>query len=229
MQQLKTFKIEPCLLVRDRLKVDRGVKYFRRDISNETHDDGSESATWETERHYKNRAETALANSVYAKARQRVRSVCISTDIGPICPLRNQGELKRAIQDAKELVDKFNEDAQFCRIEYLVVCTRIEPDNENGVTILRETLEQSATEIRQALMAFDPKKARDVLYATKNAVGVLSDPASQQALSEAQEEARKLCKEMTRLLKEFDGSRENALASAEGEKLLNRANATWNF
>ena len=225
----REFKIEPCVLVRDRLTVNRGVSYHRRDLDTRRNDDGSEDALWETQRHFKNREEAKEADRVYAKARQRIRSVCLATDIGFICPAPKRKELDTALTEAKELVDDFNSRANWCRINYLVVCTDILPENEGGVQLLQQTLQDTTNDLRKALQDFDAKKTRDVLYATKRMVDVLSDPESREELRSAREDTAQLCKEITRLVKEFDGNAKDAQASDRGAKIMERVNATWNF
>jgi hypothetical protein len=229
MPTSKPFTIEPCILVSDKLTVVRGVSYHRRDLDTTVHDDGSEDALWETQRHYKNREETKEADRVYAKARQRLRSVCLATAIGFVCPLPKRGELEAAMAEAKALVDDFNKSATWCHINYLVLCTDIAPDNVSGVALLRSTLQETTDAIRQSLREFDAKNARDTLYATKRLVDVLNDPAAREELRQAREEAGQLCKEITRLVKDFDGNAKNALASERGEKLMERVHAVWNF
>ncbi len=223
------FKIEPCYLVRDRISVDRGVTYHRRDISNEVLEDGSEQATWETDRHYKNRAETKAANAIYMKARNRIRQVCLVTDIGFVCPLWKQSELDLAVAEAKALIDDFNSTAKVCHISFLVVCTRLDNDNTEGVSLIQDTLVRSTELIKTALTNFDPKAAKESLTLTKQMIDVLADPATKAELTKVRAEASELCKEINKLVKEFDGNVQNAIASSQGQNLLRRADADWNF
>jgi hypothetical protein len=226
---MNEFRIEPCILVSDALSVERGVTYHRRDISKEVHSDGSEDATWQTDRHYKNREEAKEAERVYAKARQRIRSQSLYTEIGFVCPMSKQTELANAIAEARQIVDDFNAKARHCHVHFRVVCTRIEPNNVDGAATLQDTLTKSVSEIRNALQNFDPKKARDVLSSTKELVEILGDPQTKRELAKAREESAELAKEIKRLVKEYDGNVKNALASANGDKLVARATAAWNF
>lgn len=225
----KNFSIEPCILVSFKLKVERGVTYHRTDLSNTVNDDGSEDALWETKRHFRNRAEAKEAERIYAKARQRVRSVTLETPIGFICPLSKERELQAAVDESQRLVDDFNKTATTCKIHVVYVPSRINADNVGGVSMLKSKLEETTMEIRKALTTFDAKGAREVLYATKRMVDVLADPESREELRTAREEAGQLCKEITRLVKDCDGHIKDALASAQGDALMDRVNAAWNF
>ncbi len=223
------FTIEPCILVRDRISVDKGVSYVRRELTNERNDDGSEDATWQTDRHYENREEASLATRVYNNSRNRIRTVCLNTDIGFVCPMNKVKELERAVTEAQQMVDEFNETAECCRIRFLVVCTDIEPTNVNGVQVLKETLEKSTKDIVDALSSFNLKKASETLRATKTLTSVLADPDSKRELAQYRDEVKILCKEVSSLLKEYDGNIKNAQASDKAVVLMKRVNAAWRF
>lgn len=224
-----SFTIEPCVLVRERIKVDRGVTYNRVDISKSHNDDGSEDATWQTDRHFKNRTEAKEAEKIYHQVRNKIRSVCVHTDIGFICPISRKSDLEATIAECRSIVEDFNSEATCCSVNFLVVCTDILPSNMDGVEILRDAVERSAVTIRKALNDFNVKAIRDALNATKNTAEVIADPSMKENLKNSREEIRKLCIEMTALVKEFDGNVQNALASEKGATLQNRANAAWNF
>lgn len=223
------FTIEPCILVRDRVTVDRAVKYHRTELGKQVNDDGSEDAKWETERHYKNRGEAMKADRVYHSVRSKLQEVCLKTGIGFVCPLSRKQELEEAVARGKQLVDEFNAEATHCHIRFLVVCTEITPANVEGVQLLRDTLNHSASSIREALQNFNPAKARDAVRASKKMVDVLSDNATKKELQEACDEAKVLCREISALVKEFDGNVQNALVSPRGTQILQRVGAAWNF
>jgi hypothetical protein len=226
----KSYKIESCFLVTDRIKVNRAVSYRRFNLKESCKDDGTEEGYWETERVYRNRQETAEAERVYATVRNRLRAICLHTDIGFICPLNKEAELNRIIKEMEELVAESNAKFQFCRVELTVLVTRIESDNAAGVATLSQTLQQSAADIKQALENFDPKTARQVLISTKNIVDVLANQEAKSELMQAREQARSLASAIASLVKNFDGNVQEAMASGDGVNLLARAkSAPWNF
>jgi len=229
MKMMSDFVIEPCVLVRDRITLDRGVSYYRRDVQVVGNEDGSEDATWHTERHYKDRTESKDAERIYAKVRQNIRQVCLSTDIGFICPIAKKDDLEKVIQSSRELVDEFNLNAKYCKVNFLVVCTNIDPNNQDGVTLLRNTLEKSVDTIRTSLANFDVTAARSAVNATKKMIDVMADPGAKDVLAHTRDEVSTLCKEVAKLVKQFDGNIQNAIVSTNGQELLKRANAIWNF
>jgi hypothetical protein len=222
-------KIQPCILVTEKLNVGRGVSYNRRDKDTISQADGSEISIWETERHYKNKEEAKQADQVYANARYKIRAKCLYTEVGYICPASQESELRGAIDEAREMVEDFNKRARHCHIEFRVVCTRIEPENSDGVAVLKEALDRSTQQIKESLAEFDFKKARNLLAATKPAIDILKDPTARKALNTVREEARVLATEIANVVKEYDNNIENALVSTEGQDILRRANAKWNF
>lgn len=227
--KLSTLHVRPCILVIDKLLVERAVEYNRTDISCKANPDGSEDAKWETERHYKNRQETQKANQLYSAARAKLHAVCHRTDIGFICPEANRDKLETAIAEARKLVEDGNEVFQHCSVRFRVVCTELKTDNMPGVTTIQEVLEENVEKLKEALLSFDPTKATTILNSSKNLVGLFQDPASRQALETSRKEAKQLAGEIRKLLKEFDGNVADAKVSQVGNQLLQRTDAAWNF
>lgn len=227
--QMKSLQIEPCILVTDRLSVERAVTYSRTDQDVKMHPDGSEDSTWKTDRHYRDRNEAIEADRVYSRARARIRAACIPTDIGFICPTKRVSELEAAIADAKHEVDEANSKFKHCQVTFRVVCTRIEPDNLDGAATLAETLNHSVGDLKASLENFDFQKARNVLNSTKYLVDVLSDPETRNTLQGAREQAKSLATEVANLVRSFDGNIANAMASVEGKSVIGRVVAAWNF
>jgi hypothetical protein len=227
--QTNSLAIEPCILVIDRLKVVRAVTYVKTPYDVVQNPDGSEDAKWETERHYKNRDETKLADATYTAARAKLREVCHRTDIGFICREADADKLEQAIADAKQLVDEANEGFKHCVVKFRVVCTDLRPDNASGAATIQEVLEENITKLQGALVDFDTRKANTLLNSSKNLVKLFQDPKTRKALEDQRQQARALAKEIRQVLKDFDGSVENARASLPGLQILKRADAGWNF
>jgi hypothetical protein len=223
------FRIEPCILVNDRVSVDRGVRYVRHDLFKKANPDGSEDAKWETERHYKDRSETKVANSTYTKARSLLRKVCLPTEIGFVCPVAKENELQAAIFAAGKLVDDANKSFKHCKITLRIVCTTIEPTNNAGVAMLEDTLTNTVASVKAALENFDMQRVREVLSSTKTLADVLADPVQKQRLVDARKQTADLLKQMAELVKEYDGNIADAMVSNAAGAILQRAAAEWDF
>jgi len=220
-------KINPCILVTEKLSVERGVSYYRRDENVVTHRDGSEDATWLSQRHFKNKEEAKKADQVYSNARFRIRSKCLYTELGYLCPAANKDQLLAAVEEARGMVDEFNAGAKHCYIKFRVLCTTVDPTNRDGVEALRETLNQNTEALKTALKEFDVKKVRNMLVTTKPALELLQDPKARKALETVREEAREMAKQIAEIIREAEDNVENALISANGQEILKRVNAAW--
>lgn len=221
------FKIEPCILVRDRITVDRGVSYIRRDLSATPGDDGSEDATWFTDRHYKNKEETKQANNTYMKARNRIRQVCLSTDIGFICPLSRKEELAAAIQESKEIADDFNRTAKVCRVNHIVVCTMIEPENKDAEQLINETVHSIGQSIKAAVANLDFKTARGAVKQLTQTISIVGDVDSKVRLEDYQKSINTVCDDIKEFLKEYGKDVDRAM---HPEKInMFREQAEWDF
>jgi hypothetical protein len=146
-----------------------------------------------------------------------------------VCPISKQAELADAIEEARNMVQEANERFRHCRITFQCCTTIIESDNAGGASALRDSLERTTEQIRDALANFKPLKARKVLNATKAMVEILADPAAKQELAKAQAEARELATEIANLIKDYEGNSLDAMASQQGVKILQktRKDAEW--
>lgn len=221
-------KLNPCILVTERLTVERGVSYDKRDVSVVPHMDGSEDATWETQRHYKNKEEAKEADRVYSNARFRIRSKCLYTEVGYLCPEKDKALLETSIQEAKDLVDEFNKKAQHCHVKFRVLCTSVQPGNIDGTEALRETLERNTVALKDALSEFDVKRARNMLVATKPALDLLSDGRVRKTLESVRGEARELANQIAEIIRQCGDNVDQALESVVGKSLAERV-GSWDF
>lgn len=221
-------KIQSCILVSERLSVDRAVRYVKGHADVSTNPDGSEDASWETQRHFRNREEAKEADRVYANARFKIRAKCAFTPIGYVCPKEKEDELKTAIDEARALVDEANTKFKHCRIKFCVALADLRPD-DGASTAFRDALDNCVVQLKSSLTEFDYKRARNVLSATKVMVDVLKDSEAKRALVEIRDEARRLATEIADVVKQYDDNIENAIVSSNGRKVLARTYAAWNF
>ena len=225
---VESLRIEPCILVSERLTIDRAVSYHRTDKQVTTYADGSEDKTWETQRHFRCKEEAKVAEQVYANARYRIRAQCLYTELGYVCAEEQRADLELAISDAKEMVEEANKSFRHCQIRFRVLCTPLLPDNESGQEMIKESLERVRLDVQEALTAFDFKRVRHVLSSTRNLSTVLGSYEHRQELDAFRSEIRGAAADMAALVKKF-GNAENAILSHDGQRVLKRATASWNF
>lgn len=225
---MKSMSIKPCILVTERISVDRAVKYDRTEIFCEEHSDGSEDAAFTTNRHFANRAETKRAMLTYNRVRRKLESVCVRTRLGLICAVEKADGLHKALAEARQIVDEANDSFEFCSVAFDALLTRVEPSNLSGSVVVRDAIANSVKIMRTALNDFDVSKVREALRSTKHMVSVLESADARKELVGVREETRTLLKDVAKVVKEF-GSAVNALHSADGKNILQRVNAPWNF
>ena len=227
-QPLKDLKIEKSILVQPRIKTYKAVKYDRTELGATVLEDGSEITRWEVERIYADPQEAKKVVQVYNNARYRIRAACINTDVGFVCSWSRRKELQVAIDEAHELINEANARFKHCYLKFRVVCTKLTNADDDHVELLRDAIVDQTEKIAEALRNFDPKKARQLISASKHLTGVVSDDKTRQQLEKARKEASALAAEMQRATKEC-GNVLNAIESKTGGDLLNRANAPWNI
>ena len=225
---VEVFEIEPCFVVLDRIRVDRAVSYEREELTHVQNADGSEDSEWAVKRHYASKKETERANQVYHQAKYQLGRVCTKTEIGFVCPMSKEKELIAAIKSAHEVVEEANGSFEHCRVKFRVVCTRLEPENGNGVEALRDSIKDQTRAIKEALIDFDHKKARTLLRASKGFADMIADPVIRSRIEAVQEEATELAQEMARAVREC-GNAASAALTPDGKAVLKRVNAEWNI
>lgn len=211
------FAIQPCYLVIDKLSVDRKVTYVKYNYQEES----TETAHWETERKYISKSETDEANKAYSNARSKLRSVCVRTPIGWVCPISHQNELKKAIEDARKIVNDANAKLQHCSVTFRVVTTVLEPTNLEGVEILKESLAKLHQDLKEAVKAADLQKARTLATSIKHFGRVASDPATKMAIVGFQADVKTTLSYLASVLKSFDDDA-SAVATHARDDLFQR-------
>jgi hypothetical protein len=224
---VKVLPIEPCIIVIDRIRIDRAVSYEKEDLGTRINDDGSEDAEWHTRRHYRDRKETEEAQKIYNKIRYRLGTVCAKTDIGFVCPRSKVSELNDIIIESEQEAREANSRFKHCKVKFRIVCTELASNNESGMDALKDAIIDQTNVLKRALADFDPKKARDAIRASKSFADMIADPKVKMSLQTLHKEAKDLATEISKTVREC-GSVANAVASPEGQKIMHRAKAAWN-
>jgi hypothetical protein len=222
-------RISPCILVIAKIHVDRAVSYVKSDEETQLLPDGSEETHWKTERLFKNRAEAKAAQGLYQKVREKLRSFCVKTEIGFVCSEAHAGDLDTAIAEAHQMISDANATFTHCSVTFKIVCTKLEPTNDAGADMLKETLNRTTQELRDAMAAFDLQRAKLALNSTKQFLDVLADPTVKDSLVTMRSDAKDLIGEIAGIVKQFDGDVSNALASPQATAVLARTQAPWSF
>jgi len=100
-----------------------------------------EVTRWETTRTIADKAEHDKATKVRNKARSLVTAVCIPSKFGGnLCLKSKEAELRARYDEAKAMVDEFNRQAQFTRIELYMLIGEIQENTSSAQSISSEVI-----------------------------------------------------------------------------------------
>lgn len=170
--------IRPGLLVAIKTSVTGNVQYSKRTIESERLVDGKTAvASWETERTIADIEEHNRAGKARCDANNKVRRVCAFTAFGHLCPEDKADELKKAIEDARAIVDEFNSTATITRIHFYVIAGRVASDDVEAAKAIRGEMASVISNMEDGVAALDPAKIREAASKAKELAQMLTDGA----------------------------------------------------
>jgi len=199
-----TTLLKPGFLVSLKTSLTGGVSYSRVDLDAERPDDGAEIARWETIRKIEDPDEHKRATKVRSQAGSLIRSVCVSTAFGLLCPESKEAELEDAILRAQALVDAHNQTAQYSAVRVYVLRGRIASTDEEAVRALSSEVRELLDEMQAGIRRVDVAAIRDAASRAKKLGGILdADQAAK--VNRAVEAARDAAKQIVKHI-ETDGA-----------------------
>ena len=208
----KSIRISDVILVHEVSTSDLGLHYEREVISEKTIGE-REEALLQTLRVFENKPEALRAKGVYEQARARLRKLCSRTVLGLVCPVTREGELKEAIAEIEDLVEKANREFRVCRVEYSVIPIHLEHDNDKAQDALRKEVRRYADRLIEAARSVDPEAIRSVLRAGKGVEVLVDDDGLRGEIEAMNQAAREAARVITKTIKEHDGDETSARAS----------------
>ncbi len=198
MTQTETSSLVPGLLVSLKTSIKGNVRYAKRTIQPDTEaEDGSRSASWETDRFIADAKEHKLSAETRAKARNVVANVCIQTAFGLLCPEAKAVKLEEALDEADKLVRAFNRAAKLSRIEFNVARGRIEPNDERAIRGINSEVRDLLDMMQDAIGKLDAKAVRAAANRAR-LVGQMLSPQAYAKVSTAIDAARAKAREIVK-------------------------------
>lgn len=192
-------KIRPGILVTLSTSIEGGIQYERIDLKAERADDGALIEEWETQKTTEDPEEYEEAVKVRQKVRSLVKSCCVWTPFGMICPHDEVANLDRAFREAAERVEAFNADAQTCRVVYRSLRGEIAEDQVESIQSIREHVGALVSEMQSALRDGDVASIRDCAsQATQMGRLLEQDSDARGLLGRAVKAARSAAREIVR-------------------------------
>jgi len=189
--------LRPGFLISLKTSVRGNVQYAKRDLTQETTEDGKAVAEWETKRTIADPVEFKAAGEARSKARSIINSVCVQSAFGLLCPEKAQEELDRAVKDAHKVVDAFNRTATLTRVGVYVMVGKIASDDVEAVKAINSEVSDLLGQMEQGLRNLDVKSIRDAANKAKSIGQMLAPDAAvriQMAIDAARDAARKMVK-----------------------------------
>lgn len=224
------FAIKPCTLVSVSISVDRAVRYTREYINATRNEDGSEDTEALVQAHYKSPEETRMAQALYNYARNRIHTACIRSPIGYVCAPENLNRLSEIIKEVREHIERHNTQIfKHCRVTPHIVLTSLAPDNDAAKELVLATIREAMSDIKDALTDLDVTKIRNLLQSTKNMADVISDPNARDTVMAFQKEAKELCSDISKALKEADNNVQIASIALEDKSDMKKRISKYVF
>lgn len=182
----------PGILVALRRTISGGVHYDRRDLASD-----ERTKTWETTRIIDDPEELDRAQRVRNAAAGLVRGVCVFTSFGLLCPADREAELDLRIDQARQMVRLFNEDAKYTRVGLYALKGRIAESDAEAVRAVVEEARGLLDEMNEGLDGADVEKVRSAANRARDLQAMFTGDAAGQ-VAQAVEAARKAAREIVR-------------------------------
>jgi len=200
MDETKTTKIRPGLLVGLTSRVEGGVAYQRENLdptSAQVEGDGKTVEKWTTTKIVEDAAEHERAAKVVGKARGLITRLCSKTPFGLLCPKEREAELDTAVAEARRLVREYNASATFTHARIYSIKGSIASSDEESARAIGEEVAQLVAAMNAGIDRLDPdaiRKAADNAKQLQEMLGPDQAETIKDAISQARKAARAIVK-----------------------------------
>jgi hypothetical protein len=204
-QQYQTLR--PGFLVSLKTSVKGNAQYIPGERSTRTTEDGKEITEIETTRVIADPAEYKKAGEVRSKAGAIIRSVCVGSNFGLLCPEKAKEELDAAIKEAHAYVDNFNRSASLTRVSVYAIVGYVASDDVEAVKAINSEVSDLLAQMEQGLKNLDVKAIRKAANDAKEVGQMLAPDAAvrvEMAIKAARTSARKIVKAGEQAAAEID-------------------------
>jgi hypothetical protein len=205
---MRTNTLRPGLLVSLKTSVKENVRYEYTDIEPEhLTEEGQQLARWETSRSVADPTEHEAAKKVRSRICTVIRSTCVRSSFGLLCPEKSADDLDSALTEARRLAEEFNAVAKLTRVNVYVLVGRIVPDDLEALRAINSEARDLLTTMAEGIRTLDVTAVRDAADRARD-IGRMLTPEAQArigtAVEEARAAARKIVKAGEQAAKEID-------------------------
>lgn len=216
MTDISTLK--PGLLVSVKTGIDGNVQYLRNEIeSDHVTARGTREAEWQTRRVISDPAEYETGQKVRSKALSLIRSVCIKSSFGLLCPEAKQADLNQRVIEARAMVSAFNRQATLTGVKLYVLIGRVASDDVEAVRAIKSEIRDLIKSMQDGIKNNDATAIREAATRAKGVGRMLSEEAQkrvQDAVDMARAAAKVIVKTGEEAAVEIDAATIRKLAKA---------------
>jgi hypothetical protein len=200
MEETKTTKIRPGLLVGLTTRVEGGVSYLRENLdptSAQVEGDGKTVEKWNTTKIVEDAAEHERAAKAVGKARGLISRICSKTAFGLLCPKEREPELDAAVAEARRIIREYNAGATFTHARIYAIKGTIASSDEESARAIGEEVAQLIAAMNAGIDKLNPDAIREASNKAKQLQEMLG-PDQAEAVKGAIEQARKAARAITK-------------------------------
>jgi hypothetical protein len=171
---LTTSTLRPGFLVSLKTSITGNIQYVRTLNSTIKTENGSAVDEWTTKRTIIDPIEREASQKARSKASSLIRSVCIPSIFGLLCPEDTVEKLEKAIADARKVVDGFNADSKLSRVGIYVLCGRVMPDDAEAVRAISSEIKDLMAEMQGGVENANVEAIREAASKLKGVGGMLT-------------------------------------------------------
>lgn len=202
MSTARPISLRPGYLVALTTRLEGGVEYTREELDHQRigPQEEGEQVRWQTEKRITDVEEMAEAVRVRGRVRDRVKSACIWTPFGLICPADQIEALDARIAECHAMVATFNATAVHTRVRFPEPLRgRIAEDTRQAVAAVREEIQTLVGEMQAAMASARVESIRDVAQrATQMGRLLEQGTEARTVLERAVKESRRLATELVK-------------------------------
>lgn len=190
------YTIKPGILVSLKTRVVGGISYVKSDIAEET-DGKTEIKQWHTTKTVVDADEVERAQLARSRAATAVRSCCIGTPFGLLCPASRVEELDAAVIRARSLTDSHNDASVHTTVELFVLRGQVASDDVEAMRAIGAEMAALSEDMKAGIDNVNPKRIREAAKRAKE-LGAMLDEANQEKVKAAVLSARKAARDIVR-------------------------------
>lgn len=183
--------LKNCFLVAFKVSVHGGISYSHSKEKLEVIGRREESS-WQTDKILNDREEYNKAQSLRGIIKRSLARLGRDGDLGAIVPVENEKDLDALIEENRQKIRQFNEEARFSTMRFTALKFYIQGENEAALEDMLRDLRDLLDELKASVEGADYKGIRDVVTRLKGFEAVLPENAAdylQRAVADARKQA----------------------------------------